>query len=172
MAVQYLSKMGLKVTAFTTSTNREEELKAMGAHDISHSTNLESLGSESVLHQYDVIVNTLFIEDKDQFLAIQKTIKKGGHLIQVGLPPVKTTMALDVMNLVFHQITFAGSIVASVAETNAMLKFSAEHKIYPTCEMFNFEDFNKAYDVLENGRPKFRACVNVIDWSKKNGFNK
>lgn len=54
---------------------------------------------------------------------------------------------------------------------NDMLNFSAEHKIYPTCEIFPFEEFNKAFDLLENGRPKFRACVNVTDWAKKNGFD-
>lgn len=53
-----------------------------------------------------------------------------------------------------------------------MLKFSADHKVYPTCEVFGFEDFPKAFDKLEHGRPKFRACVNVEDWSKQNGFYK
>lgn len=52
------------------------------------------------------------------------------------------------------------------------LEFSAKHKIYSTCEHFAFEDFPKAFDLLENGRPKFRACVNVVDWAKKNGFDK
>ena len=47
-----------------------------------------------------------------------------------------------------------------------MLAFSAQHKIYPTCETFSFDNFPKAIDLLENGRPKFRACVNVTDWAK------
>lgn len=42
--------MGQKVTAFTTSMNREKELKEMGATDISHSTNIESLTSKGVSH--------------------------------------------------------------------------------------------------------------------------
>jgi len=46
------------------------------------------------------------------------------------------------------------------------LEFSAKHKIYPTCEKFSFDKFNEAFDLLENGRPKFRAVVNVTDWAK------
>lgn len=53
-----------------------------------------------------------------------------------------------------------------------MLEFSAKNKIYPIVEKYTFEEFPKAFDVLENGRPKFRAVVNVEDWAKKNGFNK
>ncbi len=57
--------MGHKVTAFTTALNREQEFKALGADNISHSTDLKSLGSPEVLHKYALIVNTLFLEDKD-----------------------------------------------------------------------------------------------------------
>jgi len=42
-----------------------------------------------------------------------------------------------------------------------MLKFSAEHKIYPIVEEFAFEDFPKAFTYMETSRPKFRAVVNV-----------
>lgn len=37
----------------------------MGATDISHSTDIASLSSEGVAHSYDLIVNTLYIEDKE-----------------------------------------------------------------------------------------------------------
>ena len=47
-----------------------------------------------------------------------------------------------------------------------MLQFSVDHNVYPICETFAFEDFPKAFDKLENGRPKFRCVVNVKDWAK------
>lgn len=40
------------------------------------------------------------------------------------------------------------------------------------CEIFDFENFPKAFDTLENGKPKFRCVVNITDWAKKNGFDK
>jgi D-arabinose 1-dehydrogenase-like Zn-dependent alcohol dehydrogenase len=42
--VQIAAKLGMIVTAFTTSFNREAEIKQLGAFKLSHSTNLESLG--------------------------------------------------------------------------------------------------------------------------------
>jgi len=40
LAVQYANKLGLEVTAFTTSFNREEEMKSLGAHHLAHSTDI------------------------------------------------------------------------------------------------------------------------------------
>ena len=37
-------------------------------------------------------------------------------------------------------------------------------------EEFSFDDFPKALDRLENGRPKFRCVVNVQEYSKSNGL--
>lgn len=54
----------MEVTAFTTSLDREKELKGMGATKISHSTNLESLAKE--VKSYDVVLNTLFLENQPE----------------------------------------------------------------------------------------------------------
>lgn len=42
-----------------------------------------------------------------------------------------------------------------------MIEFANKHKIYPTCEEFEFENFKGAYDKLLNGRPKYRCVVKV-----------
>lgn len=53
--------MGLIVTAFTTSIDRTEELFRLGASAVSHSTNIASLKGEE--GKYDLVINTLFVED-------------------------------------------------------------------------------------------------------------
>jgi D-arabinose 1-dehydrogenase-like Zn-dependent alcohol dehydrogenase len=57
-------------------------------------------------------------------------------------------------------------LIGGHRETEEMLQFSVDHNVYPICETFAFEDFPKAFDHLENGRPKFRCVVNVKDWAK------
>ena len=42
-----------------------------------------------------------------------------------------------------------------------MLEFAAKHKIYPTVELFDFEDFGKAYDRILNGKPRYRVVVKI-----------
>jgi D-arabinose 1-dehydrogenase-like Zn-dependent alcohol dehydrogenase len=57
--------------------------------------------------------------------------------------------------------------VGSKNDTQEMFDFSAKHGIRCMVETFDFEDFPKALDMLENGRPKFRCVVNVGDYAKK-----
>ncbi len=48
-----------------------------------------------------------------------------------------------------------------------MLKFVEKHGIQCICENFAWEDFPKALDKLENGKPMLRCCVDVEPVSKK-----
>ena len=47
-----------------------------------------------------------------------------------------------------------------------------DKKFYPMVEEFSFEDFPKAFDRLENGKPKFRCVVNVGKHVEENGWKK
>jgi len=53
-----------------------------------------------------------------------------------------------------------------------MLEFSAKHSVNPLVEIFSFEDFPKAFNHLEHGKPHFRCVVNCGEYAKKNGFHK
>lgn len=70
LAVQYANKLGMNVTAFTTSFNREKEIKALGANNLSHSTDLDSLAKEK--GKYHVVINTLYVDDEKVFMAHQR----------------------------------------------------------------------------------------------------
>lgn len=74
LAVQYAAKLGMEVTAFTTSMNREKEMNELGAAYLSSSIDKASLQKQS--GKYDLVINTLFVEDADVFsLHVQLTRK-------------------------------------------------------------------------------------------------
>lgn len=63
-----------------------------------------------------------------------------GVLAIVGLPDVSENNApIEFFTLVINEIIVTGSSVASVDVTKKMLEFSAEKKILPMCEVFDFE---------------------------------
>ena len=74
--------------------------------------------------------------------------------------------------LVCKEITLCGSLVGTRSVIKEMISICAEKNIYPMVETFSFEDFPKAFNRLENERPKFRCVVNVGDWAAKNGWKK
>lgn len=47
-----------------------------------------------------------------------------------------------------------------------MLDFVHDHGIECVCELYEFDDFDKALDKLENGKPHFRCVVNTENYSK------
>ena len=49
-----------------------------------------------------------------------------------------------------------------------MFKFISEHDgIECVSEIYEWDDFNKALDKLENGKPMLRCCVNIDPVSSK-----
>lgn len=53
-----------------------------------------------------------------------------------------------------------------------MLKLASMKNILPIAEVFKWEDCAKGYHKLKNGKPHFRACLEVGPWARENGFHK
>lgn len=170
LAVAYANKFGCHVAAFSSTPGKEEFIKKLGAHEVISSTDpaaLEKAGST-----YDVVINTLSTANAKIWGLYLNLTAPSGTFIQVGAPPVDEQFHFGAFQIIPKNISIAGSLVGSRKETQATLDFSARHNIVPLVEFFGFEDFPKALNTLENGRPVFRCVVNVEEWSKKNGFFK
>ena len=163
LAVKFLKNFGNKVTAFTTSKEKIEEIKSFGADEVIISTNEEEMKKCKI--KYDFVVNTLPV--KGEFKKIFDLCAKGGYLVQVGMPNEETELPVKVFDLVCREIIFVGSCDGPRWAMKEMLNLCAEKKIYPLVEEFKFEDFPKAFDKLENGKPHFRCVVNVKDYLTK-----
>ena len=68
----------MTVTAFSTS-NRVAEIHSLGASHIMSSTDKDVL--EKVKGKYDIVINTLFIDDEELFKAHQRLTAVGGTYI-------------------------------------------------------------------------------------------
>ena len=166
LAVQYAKALGLKVGAFTTSENKVESIKKLGADEV---ILVDKEMSELKKHtgKFDYLINTLPVNDEASFAAYVMTMANGGTLIQVGAPEADNLLKIGFGLLITKQISIVGSAVSSVQETRDTLEFTAKHGIKVQVEEFMFEDFPKAFDRLENGKPQFRCVVKVEDFVNK-----
>jgi len=168
LAVQFLAKMGHEVTAVTTSMDKEKFIKSLGA------TTVITLNDEKSCQdhrgKYDLIINT--VPASDNFQKYLSLTAPCGYFVQTGAPDVSETISLNPVGLVLNEYHIVGSLVGSRADTNEMLEFCAKNNVYPMVEEFAFEDFPKALDKLENGKPIFRCVVNCGEFSKKIGLQK
>jgi D-arabinose 1-dehydrogenase-like Zn-dependent alcohol dehydrogenase len=168
LAVQFLAKLGHEVTGVSTTLDKSELIRGLGATDVLASTDPEQMKKHA--GKYDLIINTIPVSSNlEEYLSLTAPF---GYFVQVGLPDVEEKVTFGINPLVINEIHLVGSIVGSRADTNEMLELCARENIYPLVEEFSFEDFDKALDKLENGKPKFRCVVNCGEYAKKHGLFK
>lgn len=165
LAVQYAKAMGKEVHAFTGTKNKEELCKKMGADKV---ILWDDFYKSDIKHEYDIIINTIPVwVEKEKVNKWLKSLRPYGKFILVGVAPASQEMNLDTRMLVGNHLSVIASCVGGRKHTQEMLEFSAEHNIECICEHYGWEEFPKALDKLENGRPFFRGVVTVDDVSKE-----
>lgn len=168
MAVQFLAKMGHHVTAVTNTLDKEQFIKSLGASEVITLKNQEDAKKHK--GQYDLVINTVPASDKfADYLALTTSC---GYFVQVGAPDYTENVSFNPLSLVLLEQHIVGSLVGSRVDTYEMLEFCAKNNVYPLVEEFAFEDFPKALEKLENGKPFFRCVVNVGEFSKKHNLLK
>ena len=166
LAVQIAHKMGASVDGFTSSPSKEAFIKELGAEGIVLWR--EKNYASKIENKYDVLVNTTSVKvTRNCFENFAKCIKPLGTYIQLGLPDSEDNFEADYFSFILKNITIYGSLVGSVNETKECLEFCAKNNIVCKTEHYSWEEFPKALDKLENGKPMFRCVVNVDDESKK-----
>merc|ERR1719362_640914 len=168
LAVKFFAKMGHECTGVTTSMDKAEFIKSLGATDVLVMSDEERVKEH--LGQYDLIINTLPVAgDLDKYL---KLVAPCGTIVQVGLPEFSDKINISVYLPVLNEINIVGSLVGSRKTIQEMLQFCADNDLYPIVEEYKFENFDKALDRMENGKPIFRCVVNCGDYSKTRGLQK
>jgi len=168
LAVQFLAKLGYEVTAVTNTMEKEKFIKSLGATNVITMKDKETL--KNYYEKHDLIVNTLPISHgfEDYFYLCAP----GCYFVQVGVPDVDEKVSFSINTIALKEIHLVGSLVGSRNDINEMLQLCVDKDIYPMVEEFAFEDFDKALDKLENGKPIFRCVVNCQDYAKKHGLFK
>jgi uncharacterized zinc-type alcohol dehydrogenase-like protein len=60
-----------------------------------------------------------------------------------------------------HRNSIAGSLIGSLAETQEILDFCAEHNIAPDIEMIDIAGINDAYKKVEDGEVRYRYVIDI-----------
>ncbi|RDU72595.1 NAD(P)-dependent alcohol dehydrogenase [Helicobacter aurati] len=153
MALKYALQMGAQVSIFARNEIKKDEALRLGAKAFYTNTkNVES--------QFDFIIST--IPTNYNVNAYIELLKFGGELAIVGLPPVENAIKVDVTQLIFQGgKKVYGSLIGGMKETQKMLDFSLQHKIYPEIEIISIKDIDKAYNNLTNGKARFRYVIDM-----------
>lgn len=154
MGIKLAHAMGAYVVAFTTSESKKQEALSLGADEVVISKD----ATEMTGHQksFDLIINTVAASHNlDPFLTL---LKRDGTLTLVGVPETPH-QSPNVFNLVGKRRSIAGSMIGSIAETQEMLDFCAEHNIVADIELIRADEINTAYERMLKGDVKYRFVI-------------
>lgn len=82
-----------------------------------------------------------------------------GTLVNVGAPG--EPLSLNVMSLIGHRRSFAGSMIGGIQETQEMLEFCAKHNISPKIEVISADQIDEAYERVLASDVKYRFVIDI-----------
>lgn len=153
LALQFLNAWGCEVTAFTSSDNKADEAKKMGAHHIINSRDTKQVAQAR--GRFDLIISTVNVAlDWNLYLS---TLQAKGRLHFVGatLEPLN----IGVFSLISGQKSISGSPVGSPDTIKTMLDFANQHNIQPMVEIYPMSQINEAIDHLNAGKARYRIVL-------------
>ena len=156
MAVKLARAMGARVTVITSSKDKRDDARALGADDVLLERDKDAMAAAEL--RFDLVLSTL--PDPYDLNPYVKLVKRDGALVVVGvLAPYKAP--LDNSEVAFHRRTVTGSLIGGIAETQEMLDFCAAHGITADVEVIPIQDVNDAFDRMQEGDVRFRFVIDM-----------
>jgi alcohol/geraniol dehydrogenase (NADP+) len=153
LAIQFARVFGAEVTAFSTSAAKEDEARALGAHNFVNTR--ESKAMKEVAGTQDFILNTANA-DQDWGVYIQ-TLRPTGTLCFVGVPP--SPVSLQAFPLISGIRSVTGSPIGSPHRLREMFDVAARHGVKAMTEPFAMAKANEAIEKVKKNKVRYRAVL-------------
>ena len=154
MAVQLAKAMGAEVTALTTSPDKADGARELGADHVIVMSDAAALGDAEA--SFDLVLSTIpYPHDVEPYLNL---VAHDGVLHFVGLF-IPTTVSF--MPLLFKRRAVAGSLIGGVGQTQEVLDFCAEHGIRPEIQPIQIGEINDVFEKVQNEEARFRYVIDM-----------
>ena len=155
MGVKLAVAMGAEVTVLSTSPNKEDDAKKLGAHNFVNIRDTEAAAGAT--GSFDFILDTISANhDYNAYLAL---LTLNGVMVIVGVP--SEPVPLNAFSLIGGNKVLAGSMIGGIPETQEMLDFCAEHGITSDIELIKPEYIDTAYDRTVKADVRYRFVIDM-----------
>ena len=155
MGVKFAHALGAHVVVFTTSPNKKEDARRLGADEVVVSRNADEM--QKHVESFHFILDTVSADhDINAYLAL---LRRDGNLVIVGAPP--KPLGLSALNLIMRRRSFSGSNIGGIAETQEMLDFCGQHNLTADVEVIPIQKVNEAYERLLTSDVKYRFSIDM-----------
>jgi len=155
MGVKFSHALGAHTTMITSSEQKGEDARLLGADEVLLTSNPEKLAKEN--GSFDFLLNTIPVNhDLTPYLELLKT---NGTMCVVGA--IEPLSQVNAAQLIFGRRSLAGSLIGGILETQEMLDFCGQNKILSEVEVIRMDEINQAYDRMMNNQVKYRFVIDL-----------
>jgi uncharacterized zinc-type alcohol dehydrogenase-like protein len=154
LAAKIAKAMGAHVTVFTSTEEKLEEARRIGVDAIIED---DKDALKPLKASFDFILST--IPEKHDINPFVELLKRDASIVVCGA--LEPLAPLNNMEMAMYRKRMAGSLIGSIADTQEILDFCAEHGIGPDVETISIHDINDAYKKVENGDVRFRYVIDM-----------
>ena len=155
MGIKFAHAMGAQVVMITTSPDKAEDAKRLGADEVLISKDEEAMKKH--MGSFDFLLNTVPVShDINPYL---KLLKIDATMCMVGA--IEPLEAVHGGNLIMGRKNVTGSLIGGIKETQDMLDFCGEHNIVSDIELINIDTINDAYTRVVDGDVKYRFVIDI-----------
>ena len=155
MGVKFAHALGAHVVVFTTSPNKKEDARRLGADEVVVSRDAGEMQKHA--RSFDFILDAVSADhDINAFI---KLLRRDGNITLVGAPD--KPLPVSAFNLIFARRSLSGSPIGGLRETQEMLDFCGAHGIVADVEVIAIQKVNEAYQRLLKADVKYRFSIDM-----------
>jgi uncharacterized zinc-type alcohol dehydrogenase-like protein len=155
MGVKFAHALGAHTVVFTTSPNKADDARRLGADEVVVSRNADEMAKH--VGSFDFILDAVSA-DHDINAYIQ-LLRRDGNITLVGAP--EKPLAVAAFGLLFGRRSLSGSPIGGIPETQEMLDFCGKHDITSDVEVIPIQKVNEAYERLLKSDVKYRFSIDM-----------
>lgn len=155
MGVKLAVAMGAEVTVFSASKSKESDAKKFGAKHFILTADPKNL--EPLAGKFDFILDTVSAaHDLNVYLGL---LRRDGAMTIVGVPDKPAEV--QAFSLILRRRKLSGSLIGGIQETQEMLDFCAQKKVFPEIEIIPVQKVNEAFDRTVKGDVRYRFVLDM-----------
>lgn len=155
MGVKFSHAMGAHTVMITSTPEKGEDAKILGADEVLVSTDGYSMNKE--VGEFDFILNTIPVDHN--IGPYMDLLKVDGTMCVVGaVEPLKQVNAAQ---LIFGRKKLSGSLIGGIQQTQEMLNFCGNNNIVSEVEIIKMDQIQEAFERLVKSQVKYRFVIDI-----------
>jgi D-arabinose 1-dehydrogenase-like Zn-dependent alcohol dehydrogenase len=155
--VQWSKKMGYYTVALSRGADKKELALKLGADLYIDSESKDAIQQIQALGGAKVILATA--PNSKSIAEVTPALALNGTVLVVALP--SEPISVPIFPLIMSNGSVRGWSSGDARDSEDTVNFAIQNNIHPMIDVFPFDQADKAYQYMRDGKPRFRAIIEV-----------